>query len=122
MSWIKTLVVGDNRVSAMLCAKSTESYAEVVGESRMAWPKLRSRKSPGPLVMITERNGLGRGSEAGAAGAAQPSAVTPAAAEPAAAAPVVPAAGSGPVPWPGTPLPSQRQAAIGPSGYESESG
>jgi len=73
--------------------------------------------------MITERNGLGRGNEAAAAGATPPSAVTPAAAEPAAAAaPTAPAAGSGPAPWPGTPLPSQRQAAIGPSGYGAESG
>jgi hypothetical protein len=80
--------------------------------------------------MITERNGLGRGGEADAAQAAAASAVTSATGETAAgaaasaAAPpaAAQAAGSGPVPWPGTPLPSQRQAAIGPSGYGADSG
>src|ERR1700685_1155326 len=38
-SWLVTL----------LCAESFRSYAEVVGEYRMAWPKLRKNKSPGRL-------------------------------------------------------------------------
>src|ERR1700733_6018612 len=45
---------------SVLCVKSTGSYYEVVGESRMAWPKKKQRKSPAPLVMITERKGRGQ--------------------------------------------------------------
>jgi len=68
----------------------------------MAWPKLRSRKSSGPLVMITERNGLGR---EGASRISPAPVVTPEAAE------ATEASGTGPAPWPG--LPSQREPVSG---------
>src|SRR5580658_4380330 len=40
-----------------LCAEPKGSYAELVGEYRMAWPKLRSRKSPGRLVTQSSHSG-----------------------------------------------------------------
>jgi Nuclease-related domain len=76
-----------------------------MGESRMAWPKLRKGKSPAPLVMKTERNGLGREGPQRPLDGAQPvSTPSP-----------VPAATpeqDGPPAWPG--VPSQRQEPAQP--------
>ena len=70
----------------------------------MAWPKLRRAKSPAPLVMITERNGLGQNRPRSPSNGAQPvSTSTPAQAAP---------GQDGPPAWPG--LPSQRDSASAP--------
>jgi hypothetical protein len=39
-----------------LCAEPEGSYAELVGEYHMAWPKLRSRKSPGRPVTLSSHS------------------------------------------------------------------
>jgi Nuclease-related domain len=41
----------------VLCAESLASYAEVVGEYRMAWQKLRSHKSPGQSGSLGSHSG-----------------------------------------------------------------
>jgi hypothetical protein len=70
----------------------------------MAWPKKKPRKSPASLVMMTERNGLGREGQGPALNGAQ-SLSTP---SPTPAAPE----NDGPAPWPG--VPSQRQEQLEP--------
>jgi hypothetical protein len=65
----------------------------------MAWPKLRKGKSPAPLVMITERNGLGQGRPRQPRNGAQSVSTPPSAA----ATPEQ----DGPPAWPG--VPTQRQ-------------
>jgi hypothetical protein len=88
----------------VLCVKSTDSYAEVVGESRMAWPKKKQRKSPAPLVMITERKGRGQEDPRRPVNGAQSvSSTSPAPATP---------ENDGPPAWPG--VPSQRMEPLEP--------
>jgi len=41
----------------VLCAMSYGSYEEVVGEYQMAWPKLRTPKSPGHSVTVGNQSG-----------------------------------------------------------------
>src|ERR1700722_17563969 len=58
-----------------LCAEPKGSYAELVGEYRMAWPKLRSRKSPGRLATLSSHSGAASDGS-GARGAAPDSATS----------------------------------------------
>jgi hypothetical protein len=77
----------------------------------MAWPKLRNRKSTGPLMMVTERNGLARENAArDPDGAQQPPAPAAPAAGPAPAQPEE----ASPPSWPSAPLQSQRQNGEAP--------
>jgi hypothetical protein len=82
----------------VLCVKSTGSYAEVVGESRMAWLKFRKAKSSTPLVMMTERDGQGQAGRRQSLNGAQSVSTPSSAATP---------EHDGPPAWPG--IPSQRQ-------------
>jgi Nuclease-related domain len=72
----------------------------------MAWPKLRNPKSTGPLVVITERNGVGRPGRAVNPDGAQQ--VNPPTTTPLPAEPDPGAEQAGPPAWPGVVLPSQR--------------
>jgi hypothetical protein len=74
----------------------------------MAWPKLRKGKSPTPLVMITERNGLGQVRPSQPRNGAQSVSTPPSAA----ATPEQ----DGPPAWPGVPpqRPPQRQEPVAP--------
>src|ERR1700690_4273972 len=85
-----------------LCAEPKGSYAELVGEYRMAWPKLRSRKSPGRLTTTSSHSGAAPDGAPphGAAPNSAGGAGTPAAG--------IPSSGT-PAAWPGD------RAATGPS-------
>src|SRR3984957_19310310 len=71
-----------------LCAEPQGSYAELVGEYRMAWPKLRSRKSAGRLGTLSSHSGAASDgaapdSAASAPGPGEPTAGTSATGDPA---------------------------------------